>query len=424
MIAGSSSHRSDRSKRRGRVDACPGLWWRRRADGSLVFEIKLRQAGVLLSKTLPAGTTERQARTAWKRASAERDDGARPLSLNVSLAVVAAEAFADMEARVGAGTRSQRTLDGYRSHWRMHIEPVLGWKKISRLNSRDVLALIARLRTLPRKESEDGLAEWTVANVVTCLRMILRFGRHAGYTTSDPFSALSPDDLPQQRVREAFEARVLRPGEIERLIDSTTALYRHPVTVLSFTGLRASEAAGLTWTDVDLVDRVLRVRKQLAPLRRGEEPRRVRTKSRASVRDVPLLDRAYDALVAQLQDEQAKGLGADSDFVFTSETGRPLDRHRLSKRGVTRAAQRAGLGHVTAQTLRRSVATATAHARLPVVVAAAITGHSKQVYDAHYAKPFRDAEERDRVRESLASIGFGNGEVDQALTNTPPEAVP
>jgi hypothetical protein len=34
---------------------------------------------------------------------------------------------------------------------------------------------------------------------------------------------------------------------------------------------------------------------------------------------------------------------------------------------------KAGLGHVTAQTLRRSVATATAHAKLPVVVAAAIT---------------------------------------------------
>ena len=134
------------------------------------------------------------------------------------------------------------------------------------------------------------------------------------------------------------------------------------------------------------------------------------------MRDVPLLDRAYEALVAQLQVEQDKGLGGDTDYVFTSETGRPIDRHRLSKRGVTRAAERAGLGHVTAQTLRRSVATATAHARLPVVVAAAMTGHSKQVYDAHYAKPFRDAEERERVRKSLASIGFGNGQVDQRLT--------
>ena len=44
-------------------------------------------------------------------------------------------------------------------------------------------------------------------------------------------------------------------------------------------------------------------------------------------------------------------------------------------------------------------------------------GHSKQVYEAHYAKPFRDAEERDRVRESLASIGFGNAQVDHPLTD-------
>jgi integrase len=422
LIAESSSHPSHASKRRGRVDGCPGLWWRRRADGSIVFEIKLRQNGVLHSTTLPKGTTERQARTAWKKASSQRDEGARPLSQNVTLAAVAEQALADLEARVRAGTRSERTIGGYRSHWSRYIEPALGRKKVSRLEARDILTLIANLRTFRGKRGKSGLAEWTVANVITCLRMILRFGRHAGYTTNDPFSVLSPDDLPQQRARESFEARVLRPTEMERLLASTTPMYRNVVTLLAFSGLRVSEAAGLMWADIDLVERVLHVRKQLAPLRRGEEPRRVKTKSRASVREVPLLDRVYEALLAQLLVEQSKGLGTASDFVFTSETGRPIDRHRLSKRGVARAAEKAGLGHVTAQTLRRSVATATAHAMLPVVVAAAMTGHSKQVYDAHYAKPFRDAEERDRVRESLASIGFGSGSVDQKLTRERPWA--
>jgi integrase len=149
------------------------------------------------------------------------------------------------------------------------------------------------------------------------------------------------------------------------------------------------------------------------------DPKRTRPKSRASVRDVPLLDRAYEALVAQLEDEQAKGLGAESDFVFTSLSGRPLGRDRLSKRGVLAAGKRASIGHVTAQTLRRSVATATAHARVPVVIAAAMTGHSPQVYDAHNAKPFRDSEERERVRNSLASIGFGNAPVDQSVDQRP-----
>jgi len=33
--------------------------------------------------------------------------------------------------------------------------------------------------------------------------------------------------------------------------------------------------------------------------------------------------------------------------------------------------------------LRRSVATLTAHARVPTVIAAAMTGHSPRVYDEH-----------------------------------------
>ena len=207
--------------------------------------------------------------------------------------------------------------------------------------------------------------------------------------------------------------------EIKRLLAATSPLYCNAVTALAFTGLRISEALGLTWEDVDLVDRVVYVRKQLAPLKRGEEPRRVKLKSRASLRDVPLLDEAYEALVAQLRAEQEKGLGAASDFVFTSEMGRVLGRERLARRGVARAAKKAKLGHVTPQVLRRSVATATAHARVPVVVAAAMTGHSPAVYDAHYAKPFRDADERARVRDSLASIGFGSRSVDQSVDQSP-----
>jgi integrase len=192
------------------------------------------------------------------------------------------------------------------------------------------------------------------------------------------------------------------------------------VIVLAFTGLRLSELAGLLWSDVDLVEGVIHVRKQLAPLKRWVEPERVKPKSRASARDVPLVDRAFEALVEQLRRKQARGFGADGDYVFTSVTGRPLGAHRISKRGVTRSAKKAGLGHVTPQVLRRSVATATAHAKLPVVVAAAMTGHSPAVYDAHYAKPFRDEEERAKVRNSLASIGFGIGHVDQPLTSDGP----
>jgi integrase len=415
-MSGSSSHDSDR---RGSLakEGFPGLWWRRRADDALVYELKLRQDGVLYSETLPEGTTRRQAETIWKKKGAQRDEGRRPLSQNLTLDAVAVEAFADMESMVAAGIRSQRTLDEYRRGWLLHVGPVLGRKRLSKLAPRDVLAFQERLRR-PTKDRK-ALAEWTVHGQLTTLRMVLRFARRAGYMAHDPFAGLRPEDLARQKARETFEARVLRPEEIRRLIAATSPLYHDAVAVLSYTGLRVSEAAGLVWADVDFVDRVIHVRKQLAPLRPGEEPRRVQLKSAASRRDVPLLPEAFEALVAQLAAEQAKGLGGESDFCFTSETGRVLGRERMGKRGVTRAASNAGLGHVTAQVLRRSVATATAHARIPVVVAAAMTGHSPRVYDEHYAKPFRDAEERARVRDSLASIGFGSRSVDQTVDQSP-----
>jgi integrase len=88
-------------------------------------------------------------------------------------------------------------------------------------------------------------------------------------------------------VREAFDARVLRPAEIERLIGAATSTYRNAVAVMAYSGLRVSELAGLTWADIDLVDRVVSMDRQLTPLRRGEVPKRVRPKSRASVREVP-----------------------------------------------------------------------------------------------------------------------------------------
>jgi integrase len=96
----------------------------------------------------------------------------------------------------------------------------------------------------------------------------------------------------------------------------------------------------------------------------------------------------------------------EKDYVVCSTTGRPLDRYRISEKGVAGEAMRKGLGRVTAQTLRRSVATATAHARVPVVVAAASTGHSHEVTTATtQGRSTMPRSGRWCVR--LASIGFG-----------------
>jgi integrase len=400
------------SPRRWRVadGKYPGLWARRLADRSIVYEIKIKQNDEQRSESLPKGTTERQAITEWKKLTAARDDGGAPLAKNKRLAEVASEALADLKAKGEAGLRSARSHSLYEYRWATYIKPMLGTKTIGKITAADVLRLIAKLR-------KHGRSEWTIHGIVTVLRFMLRHARHAGYMTNDPFATIAPDDLPRQEARETFDPRVLRSDEIEKLLVNVTESNRNAVVVAAYTGLRASEVCGLVWEDVSLLDGTVTVRAQLAKHSRGETPRRTsRLKSKASRREVPLVERAAEALRAQYERERKAGRGEDGDWVFATASGRPIDRHRL-RTATINAATKARLGHVTPQVLRRSVATATAHAKLPVVVASALTGHSPQVYDKHYAKPFRDAEERAKVRESLASIGFGTATADQPLTN-------
>ena len=152
--------------------------------------------------------------------------------------------------------------------------------------------------------------------------------------------------------------------------------------------------------------------------RRKEQPRRVKLKSAASYRTVVLLDRAADALLDQLRREKEKGLGRNTDFVFTNDMGKPYSRNQISK-GIARAARRAGLGKVGAQVLRRSAATLRAYAGVPKHVAAKEMGHTPTVFERSYAKVYEDAQDMDETRTRLATIGFGVRRVDQALTNEP-----
>jgi integrase len=64
---------------------------------------------------------------------------------------------------------------------------------------------------------------------------------------------------------------------------------------------------------------------------------------------------------------------------------------------------------VTPHTLRRTTGTALSEARVPEA-AAAMMGHSLEVFHGTYVKAHRDALERDRAREALVELGLGVAE--------------
>jgi len=175
--------------------------------------------------------------------------------------------------------------------------------------------------------------------------------------------------------------------------------------------MRLSECAGLLWSDLDLVvDREIKLTQQLAPPAKGVEPGHVPLKNKWA-RDVVLLDRALDALIAHLGREKTRGFGELDDFVFTQPNGRPLDPSTLADM-VRAAATRANLGNVGPQVLRRTTATVFAYADIPIHVAAKMLGNSPEVFVKHYVQVHKDAEAKQAIREALLKIeGFGVEEV-------------
>lgn len=69
------------------------------------------------------------------------------------------------------------------------------------------------------------------------------------------------------------------------------------------------------------------------------------------------------------------------------------------------AGERAKLGNVTPHVLRRTTGTVLSEAIVPEAAAAAIMGHSIEVFHGTCVKAHPDALERDRAREALVELG-------------------
>ncbi|MBA2425007.1 MAG: site-specific integrase [Actinobacteria bacterium] len=381
------------TRHRERLDT--GLYRRTTGTGDTRYDVVVWQGGRQQVRALPRGTSEREARKAALRARAAASTGTAPLALAHRLEAVVAEYLEQAENRtriVGKGRMSETTVGTYRTRLRDYVTPTIGRRKLSELGKADVLRVLDRCH-------EAGLSEWATHGVLTAFRAVLRFARELDYMTADPFASVQRDRLPARKAQS--EPRALRHEDAALLLAQLRGKRDKALgCLLVDAGLRVSEACGLTWGDVGLVDRVLHVRGQLAPLKPGEAARIVPPKSPRSVRTVPLLPRLQESLEALYAGE------GDAELVLRTKRGTPLSRHN-ARRSIREAGEKAKLGHVTPHVLRRTTGTALSEARVPEAAAAAMMGHSLEVFHGTYVKAHRDVLERDRARDALVELGLG-----------------
>jgi len=252
------------------------------------------------------------------------------LTPSLTFAEVAARWLADFEAKVAAGVRRERTLEIYRNQLQRHLLPRLGRRRLHLITTDELAELIKDLQA-------QGLAPWTVRGIMVPLGCVFGYAVRRGHLVQNPLRRLEPDERPHPGPREQ---RVLTQDELRRLLAACPTRYRPLLATAIYTGMRFSEVLALGWQDVDFAAGVIHVRHQLARARTGRPAHRMPPKTRAALREIPLLPQ----LAALLRQHKAScRFTAGPDYVFATRTGTPLLHRNVARRAFTRAVTDAGL---------------------------------------------------------------------------------
>jgi integrase len=380
-----------------------GLYERRLADGSTVYDVALRLGGKVRRHRLEAATktdaiTELRAlQVDYGRGETHRSPASTP-----TVAELARDWIAHLEARIGhRGSRrrySARTVALYRQKLATYVLPELGHRPVPDVGLADVRRLVDRL-------GAADLAPSTVTGTLGILSGLLRFGVKGGLLERNPVGDLDRDDRPG--AARLTEPRYLSAAELELLLASVTDTFRPAVATCAFAALRISEALGLRWRDVDFAAATIAVTGQL-----GANGERVPVKTAASAATLPMLP----ALARELREHRSRQAGRDlrrvqaDALVFTTSRGKPQSR-RNALRALHAAGEAAGLNGdgrepVGLHDLRHSFVALALASGVSLAEAAALARHANARVTAQvYAGLTEDG--RERATAKLVDAGFG-----------------
>lgn len=223
-----------------------------------------------------------------------------------SQSITVAQAAILWLSSVRANEREPTTIAAYDQHVRLHIVPMCGAKKLSQLTAPHVKQLLDMwLTTLSRAMA---------TRVFRSFKAIISDAQERGLVAQNVALAVKAKRAPREKSKVAIPTK----ADMRAILCAAQALGGQAqalITLLMFTGMRASELRGLPWSSVDFKRAQVSVTQRADAHGTMGEP-----KSRASNRTIPL----PRSLIAVLKAWKLACPPSSQDLVFPSERGRVI----------------------------------------------------------------------------------------------------
>ncbi|WP_173088919.1 site-specific integrase [Devosia sp. 1635] len=256
-------------------------------------------------------------------------------------ATITIEEAGKLWLKSGDAAGLERTsLDQRRQHLNLHLVPFVGPTKLTKVTVPWVRAFQDQLR-------EAGRSPAMVKRVTVSLGSILADAQGRGLVVRNAVHeasrARSGTKTSDKRAKAKLRVGVDIPtnSEIRAILDAATGRYRPLLVTMIFTGLRASEARGLRWEDIELGNAILHVRQRADRYGDIGMP-----KSEAGQRAIPL----PPIVVNTLREWKLACPKSDAGLAFPNQSGKGDYHPNMVQRGLWPAQLAGGVTVVAGKT--------------------------------------------------------------------------
>lgn len=297
----------------------------------------------------------------------------------------------------------QSTAYDYQKRADYYILPTLGGYRLCDLKRYIIIAWVnAMLETTDRKDRP-----WSLHSIRQALRLLQRSLQAAvneGYLEDNPAASVK---VPRRRKGDEriidtddLQDKALTPGQAQQVLDEVRRTeHAHGLTLLYELairfGLRRGELLGLRWKDIDIEQKLIRIRQQV--IRLDKEIIATTPKTPRSRRDIPVTD----DIVTMLRERHSllEANGQLRELVFPAKDG-GIRRPDGITQHIARVYKRLGLTGFTFHTLRKTAITDLRRHGADAETTAAIAGHGVNVMANVYSEA-----QMDRKRQTVEKKG-------------------